>query len=108
MMTYFEERYSPRNILLAAAGNEVVHNVTGANLRSGIATTLLQAGRRGDVGGSRLSGQSCRGSRRRQDWHGHCHTGRAAREFQVHVKITPGNIRAMKGRRSMPSWVNRS
>ncbi|MCW2924462.1 MAG: hypothetical protein JWM98_1866 [Thermoleophilia bacterium] len=35
--------------MLAAQGFEVVHNVTGANLRSGIATTLLQAGRRGDV-----------------------------------------------------------
>ena len=35
--------------MLAADGLEVVHNVTGANLRSGIATTLLQAGRRGDV-----------------------------------------------------------
>jgi UDP-N-acetylmuramyl tripeptide synthase len=35
--------------MLTAQGLEVVHNVTGANLRSGIATTLLQAGRRGDV-----------------------------------------------------------
>jgi UDP-N-acetylmuramyl tripeptide synthase len=35
--------------MLAAAGLDVVHNVTGANLRSGIATTLLQAGHRGDV-----------------------------------------------------------
>jgi UDP-N-acetylmuramyl tripeptide synthase len=35
--------------MLTMAGNDVVHNVTGANLRSGIATTLLQAGRRGDV-----------------------------------------------------------
>jgi UDP-N-acetylmuramyl tripeptide synthase len=35
--------------MLATGGLEVVHNVTGANLRSGIATTLLQAGRRGDV-----------------------------------------------------------
>ena len=35
--------------MLDAAGNVVIHNVTGANLRSGIATTLLQAGRRGDV-----------------------------------------------------------
>lgn len=35
--------------MLTAAGHEVVHNVTGANLRSGIATTMLQAGRRGDI-----------------------------------------------------------
>lgn len=35
--------------MLAASGLDVVHNATGANLRSGIATTLLQAGRRGDV-----------------------------------------------------------
>ncbi|MCW2960847.1 MAG: hypothetical protein JWM25_1653 [Thermoleophilia bacterium] len=35
--------------VLAATGLEVVHNATGANLRSGIATTMLQAGRRGDV-----------------------------------------------------------
>jgi UDP-N-acetylmuramyl tripeptide synthase len=35
--------------MLAASGLDVVHNVTGANLRSGIATTLLQAGRSGDV-----------------------------------------------------------
>ena len=35
--------------LLRAAGLDVVTNVTGANLRSGIATTLLQAGRGGDV-----------------------------------------------------------
>ncbi|MCW2926400.1 MAG: hypothetical protein JWM86_368 [Thermoleophilia bacterium] len=35
--------------MLAAHGLDVVHNVTGANLRSGIATTLLGAGRRGDI-----------------------------------------------------------
>ncbi len=35
--------------MLAAGGLEVVHNATGANLRSGIATTMLQAGTRGDV-----------------------------------------------------------
>ena len=35
--------------MLAADGLDVVHNVTGANLRSGIATTLLRAGRRGDI-----------------------------------------------------------
>jgi UDP-N-acetylmuramyl tripeptide synthase len=35
--------------MLTSSGLEVVHNVTGANLRSGIATTLMQAGRRGDV-----------------------------------------------------------
>jgi UDP-N-acetylmuramyl tripeptide synthase len=35
--------------LLRASGLDVVTNVTGANLRSGIATTLMQAGRRGDV-----------------------------------------------------------
>ena len=34
---------------LVAHGLDVVHNVTGANLRSGIATTLLAAGGRGDV-----------------------------------------------------------
>jgi UDP-N-acetylmuramyl tripeptide synthase len=35
--------------LLRASGLDVVTNVTGANLRSGIATTLLQAGRGGDI-----------------------------------------------------------
>lgn len=35
--------------MLAAHGLDVVHNVTGANLRSGIAATMLRAGRRGDV-----------------------------------------------------------
>jgi UDP-N-acetylmuramyl tripeptide synthase len=35
--------------LLTASGLDVVHNVTGANLRSGIATTLLQSRGRGDV-----------------------------------------------------------
>ncbi|MEO6866920.1 MAG: Mur ligase family protein, partial [Gaiellales bacterium] len=35
--------------MFAADGLQVVHNVTGANLRSGIATTLLQAGSSGDI-----------------------------------------------------------